>query len=256
MDVSPRPDRDRDDGPAGKLILLVATTAALLAAVSVFLDAVFAARRALATPSIAAAQFLPVQSKRLEKLAKGRFLIAGRGLRDPNFHETVVLLINYGREGAMGLVVNRNTGVGLSTLIPEAEGLADRQLTLFIGGPVSRTQMFMLFRSQDEAEGAEHVFDDVYVSSSEDLLDHILDAGEEESLRVYAGYAGWSPRQLDAEVKSGAWHIVSAEGDKVFDPDPSQVWRKLIEATETRWVDADTPYPHLAWMTRPGPTLH
>ena len=255
MDISPRPDNLRDKRPAGERLFLVAATIALLSAAPLFLEAVFAARRALAAPSVAVAQAAPAQSNKPSQLAKGVFLIAGRQLRDPNFHETVVLLLDYSREGAMGLVVNRDTGTRLSTLLPEAEALRGRQDTLFIGGPVARTQMFMLFRSQGEAEGAKHVFDDVHVSSSQDFLDNILDASEEERLRVYAGYAGWAPRQLEGEVASGAWHVVPAEAAKVFDPDPSQVWPKLIDATETRWANADKFHRPLAWMNRPGPSL-
>ena len=251
MDILPRPDHDRDKRPAGKRLFLVAATIALLSTAPLFLEAVLAARRALAAPSVAVAQAVPAQSNKREELAKGMFLIAGRQLRDPNFHETVVLLLDYSREGAMGLVVNRDTGTRLSTLLPEAEALRGRQDTLFIGGPVARTQMFMLFRSQGKAEGAKHVFDDVHVSSSQDLLDNILDASEEERLRVYAGYAGWVPRQLEGEVASGAWHVVPAEAAKVFDPDPSQVWPKLIDATEMRWANADRFHLQLAWINRP-----
>jgi putative transcriptional regulator len=233
----------------------VAAAVALLLAASLFLEAVLAAGRELAAPSVAVAPAVPVQSNKLKDLAKGMFLIAGRQLLDPNFHETVVLLLDYSREGAMGLVVNRDTGTRLSTLLPEAEALRGRQDTLFIGGPVARTQMFMLFRSRAELDGAKHVFDDVHVSSSQDFLDNILDASEEETLRVYAGYAGWAPRQLEGEVASGAWHVVPAEAAKVFDADPSQVWPKLIDATETRWANADRFHRPLAWMNRPGPSL-
>ena len=255
MDISLPPSNLRDERPTGQHLFLVAAAVALLLAGSLSLEAVLAAGRELAAPSVAVAQAVPAQSNRLKKLAKGMFLIAGRGLRDPNFHETVVLLLDYNREGAMGLVVNRDTGIRLSTLIPEAEGLRDRKVTLFIGGPVARTQMFTLFRSRDDAEGAEHVFDDVHVTSSQDLLDKILNGGEDERVRICAGYAGWSPRQLEAEVASGAWLIVPADAETVFDPHPSQVWPNLIDATETRWASADTPRFQLAWATHSGRSL-
>ena len=253
MNISPRPDHDRDERLTGKRLFLVIATIALLSAPALSLEAVLAAGRELAAPSVAVAQAVPAQSNGLRKLAKGMFLIADRDLRDPNFHETVVLLLDYSREGAMGLVVNRDTGVSLSALVPEAEGLQHRRFTLFFGGPVARTQMFMLFRSHDEAEGAKHVFDDVHVSSSQDVFENIFGASEQKRFRLCAGYAGWSSGQLDAEVASGAWHIVPADAETVFDPHPSQVWPNLIDATETRWANADTPHRHLAWMKRPGP---
>ncbi len=233
-------------------MFLVAAAIVLLSAAPLWNEAFRSARRASAAPTVTVAQTVPAQSNKREQLAKGMFLVAGRRLRDPNFEEPVVLLLDYSREGAMGLVVNRDSGIRLATLLTEAEALRSRKDTLFIGGPVGRTQMFMLFRSPEEAAGAKHVFADVYVSSSEDLLDDVLETSEEKSLRVYAGYAGWSPRQLDAEVASGSWHIIRAEADKVFDPDPSQVWRKLIDSTETRWADADRFHRPLAWINRPA----
>ena len=245
MDISPRSGHDRDKRSAGVPLFLAAAAIALLSVPPSSLESVLAARRRPLAPSVAAAQTVPAQSDKLRDLAKGKLLIAGRQLRDPNFHETVVLLLDYSREGAMGLVVNRDTGVSLSALLPEAETWQHRQFTLFIGGPVARTQMFMLFRSRDEAEGTKHVFDDVHVSSSQDVVEKILGASQEKSFRLCAGYAGWSPGQLDAEVASGAWHIVPATADTVFDPHPSQVWRKLIEATETRWASAHWRFPVL-----------
>ena len=245
MDISPSLDHDRDKRPAGVPLFLAAAAIALLSAPPSSLESVLAARRRPLAPSVAAAQTVPAQSDKLGDLAKGKFLIAGRQLRDPNFHETVVLLLDYSREGAMGLVVNRDTGISLSALLPEAETWQHRQFTLFIGGPVARTQMFVLFRSRDEADGAKHVFDDVHVSSSQDVVENILGASQEKSFRLCAGYAGWSPGQLEAEVASGAWHIVPATADTVFDPHPSQVWRKLIEATETRWASAPWRFPVL-----------
>ena len=252
MDMSTRPDNLPDKRPAGKLLFPVAAAIALLSAAPLWNEAVASARRASAAPAVTVAQTVLAQSNKREQLAKGMFLIAGRGLRDPNFEETVVLLLDYSREGAVGLVLNRETDIKLSALLPDKKALERRQDTLFIGGPVASTQMFMLFRSQEETEGAKHVFDDVHVSSRQDVLDNMFDASEEERLRVYAGYAGWSPRQLDAEVASGSWHIIRAEADKVFDPDPSQVWRKLIDSTETRWADADRFHRPLAWINRPA----
>ena len=82
-----------------------------------------------------------------EELAKGKFLVASRRLGDPNFSETVVLLIEYGPEGAVGLVINRPSNVKLSTVFPDVKELKQRKDTIYVGGPVAVNQMLMLIRS-------------------------------------------------------------------------------------------------------------
>lgn len=220
-------------------LLTVTTAVFLLSTLLLFSEAAFVGQQTLLTPNLALTQFGLDQPKDSTKLGKGMFLIAARKLRDPNFRETVVLLLNYNQNGAMGLVLNRDTGILLLTLLTDTEALIGRQDTLFIGGPVARTQMFMLFRSEVDLDDANRIFDDVQVSSSRHLLDSIFDASKETELRVCAGYSGWGRGQLESEVASGAWHLVTAEAETVFERDTAQIWRKLIEARETRWATID-----------------
>jgi hypothetical protein len=82
-----------------------------------------------------------------EELAKGKFLVASRKLQDPNFKETVVLLIDYGMDGAMGLVINRPSAVKLATVFPDIKELKQRKDTIYVGGPVEVNKMLLLIRS-------------------------------------------------------------------------------------------------------------
>jgi putative transcriptional regulator len=177
-------------------------------------------------------------------LAKGKFLVASRELIDPNFSETVVLLLEYSRSGAMGVVVNRPTQVRLSTALPEMEGVQDLTDTLFAGGPVARNQILFLIRSGHEPEGSRRVFDDIYVSSSRALLQKMVDGGDSgKTFRLYAGYAGWAPGQLDREVAMGGWHVLQADVATVFEKAPSEIWPELIHRSSALWVRLLHPSP-------------
>jgi len=161
--------------------------------------------------------------------AKGSFLVASRRLADPRFRETVVLLIGYGSDGATGVIINRPTEVLLIDMLPSVQGLKDRADVVYYGGPVEGHRMLMLIRSGKKPEGAGRVFGDVYFSSSKSTLESMLIARKPaKQLRVYTGYAGWVPRQLDGEVSRGDWLIVRADTRSIFEKEPSEVWPELI----------------------------
>ncbi|MCK4988706.1 MAG: YqgE/AlgH family protein, partial [Desulfobacterales bacterium] len=101
-----------------------------------------------------------------EELAKGKFLVASRRLRDSNFRETVVLLVEYGLDGAIGLVINRPSEVKLATVFPDIKELKARKDTIYVGGPVAVNQMLMLIRSSRVPEESQEITQDVYISSS------------------------------------------------------------------------------------------
>jgi putative transcriptional regulator len=171
------------------------------------------------------------------ELAKGKFLVASKQLRDPQFFETVVLLIEYDSQGAMGLVINRPTTVKLSKVLPEIEGLQKRSDTIYLGGPVAKNQLMLLIRTNSPPEGSRLVFKDIYISSSQTIIEKMIDNPDTpERFRVYAGYAGWAPGQLDREVSRGGWHILRADEESVFDKTPSEIWPELIRRSSALWV--------------------
>jgi len=172
-------------------------------------------------------------------LSKGAFLVADEHMRDPRFFKTVIVLLDYGPDGAVGLIVNRPTKFRLSATLPGIKGLKERNDPLYYGGPVGTRQLSILVRSSDPPEEAAHVFGDLYVSSSTDLLERLLEEkATGEVFRVYAGYAGWAPAQLDREVAQGGWHVLRAGEDSVFGlgkngegkgrkTAPGDVWQRL-----------------------------
>jgi len=161
--------------------------------------------------------------------ARGKLLVAARSLRDPSFDQTVVLLLDYGPEGALGVIVNRPTGMKLSLLLPEAEAIGERADVVYEGGPVMPGAMLVLLRSGDELEDAQQIFGDVRATPSRELLERMIARGlPADRLRVYFGFAGWGPGQLDAEVARHDWLILKGDADVVFDASPSEIWPRLI----------------------------
>jgi len=180
-------------------------------------------------------------------LAKGRFLVAARQLQDPNFSETVVLLIEYGENGAIGLIVNRPSDAELRAVLPDMEGLRKREDVLFIGGPVARSRISVLIRSKRAPQGATKVFDETYFSLSKETLRRLVDAPRAgERFRLYAGYAGWAPGQLDAEVARGDWKVLPGDAAEIFENEPSEVWRTLIGRAAGRWTRGPV-FPRHRW---------
>ena len=177
------------------------------------------------------------QSSPQVRPSRGRFLVASRQLMDSQFSKTVVLLLQYDRHGAMGLIINQPTEMKLSKVLPEIEGLQQRPDTIYHGGPVAKNQLMLLIRTGSPPEGSHHVFKDIYVSSSRTVIQRMIsDPAAEERFRVYAGYAGWSPGQLDQEVSRGGWHILRADPETVFDQASREIWPELIRRSSAQWV--------------------
>lgn len=152
----------------------------------------------------------------------GTFLVAAPDLPDPNFRQSVVLLIDHDPRGSWGLVINRPTPVRLEEALPEEQGLRGRSDRLFAGGPVAPNRLLMLLRSLDPPGGTRPVFDDVHLAWSPAAL------RGQAAFRLYAGYAGWGPGQLEAELSRGDWCLAPAQADLVFSEAPEDVWDLLV----------------------------
>jgi putative transcriptional regulator len=179
--------------------------------------------------------------------AKGRFLIASRDLSDPNFSESVILLLAYDAHGAMGVVVNRPTEVRLASALPDIQELRDRSDHVYLGGPVATNMMLILIRSPAHVKPSELIFADVYATGSVSVLRKALGkGGKTNRLRAYAGHAGWAPGQLDHEIARGDWHLTAADAATVFDTPHAEIWPKLIEHVSGRWTQRPHGEPRCA----------
>jgi len=184
--------------------------------------------------------FLPVQSKNAKDLGTGKLLVASRELADPNFAETVILLVHYDAQGVVGLVLNRRTDVPLSRVLERLKTAKDRSDPVYLGGPVETPAVFALFQSPAKIEGAEHIFGGVYLISAKTLFEQTISARPDPGVfHVYLGYAGWTNDQLRKEVALGAWFIFPADASTVFNSDPDSSWSQMIRKTELKLAGSE-----------------
>ena len=162
---------------------------------------------------------MPVQS------LKGHLLVAGPGLHDPNFRRTVVLVGEHGDEGALGLVLNRMTDSRVDDALPELAGLVDGADAVHVGGPVQPSAIVVLAEFDEPERAGTLVLDDIGFLPSEVDPDAL---GELRRARVFAGYAGWGPGQLDGELREGSWIVEPAAPDDVFTTDPEELWSEVL----------------------------
>ena len=150
-------------------------------------------------------------------------------MQDPNFARTVVLLCDYLPEGAFGLVINRPTELAAGEMVKLEPPVRRRnQLPLFVGGPVQPERGWVLVSEPPSEADFRKVVDGLYLSTSPEVLRRVLETYPEPRARVVAGYAGWGPGQLDAELAQSAWLMADVELDLVFDVEASVMWETAI----------------------------
>jgi putative transcriptional regulator len=187
------------------------------------------------------AVFLSVASRNPGDLGPGKLLVASRELGDPNFAETVILLVHYDAQGVVGLVLNRHTSLPISQVFAPLEAARGRSDTVYLGGPLATPTVFALFRSTEKLEKAEHVFGGVYwISTKIDLEKAISSRPDPGAFHVYLGYAGWTADQLKNEVRLGGWFIFQADNETVFNANPDSLWPQMIKKTELRMAGCPT----------------
>jgi putative transcriptional regulator len=156
---------------------------------------------------------------------KGQLLIAGPSLVDPNFRRTVVLVGEHTEEGALGLVLNRASEATIDEAVPELGELVDGYSLVHFGGPVQPSAVVVLADFADPDRAGSLVLDSVGFLPSEIDPEEL---GELRRARVFAGYAGWGPGQLDDELEEGSWIVEPARPEDVFTDDPEDLWAEVL----------------------------
>jgi putative transcriptional regulator len=193
--------------------------------------------------ALAAAAAGACQSTSLDDLGVGKLLVSSRALGDPSFVESVVLLVQYDRQGTLGLMINRRTTVPMSKVLSDVNAGKRGSDPLFVGGPVELDAVLALLRSQKKPDDATSVLGDVYLVTAKAALEKALSASSGPGdLRLYLGYCGWSPGQLENELRLGGWWIFDGDPSLVFDSDTESMWSRLIVRTEQQ-IAAFSPVP-------------
>jgi putative transcriptional regulator len=178
---------------------------------------------------------LAAQSKKPQDLAVGKILVTPRDSPDPLFEQSVILLVRYSETESLGLVVNRRTTVPVSNVLRAVHGSAGHSDPVFVGGPVELDTVFALARAARKPEGANEVLGDVYFISARPALEKALGGpANPAGLRIYLGYCGWGPHQLENEARLGGWYIFDRSQDLAFDAAPATLWSRLVAQAEAR----------------------
>lgn len=148
---------------------------------------------------------------------------------DPNFARTVVLLCKHNGDGAFGLVVNRplaTTGRVIVNTEPPLE--TERELEVWVGGPVEPQTSWMLVGGQDELGDGGEICDGLYLSTSPERLSRLLEPNPPPRTRLILGYSGWGPGQLETELQHSAWLLSDVSAELIFSTPPERMWETAI----------------------------
>jgi putative transcriptional regulator len=157
---------------------------------------------------------------------KGHLLIAGPSLADPNFWRAVVLVGEHSDDGALGVILNRASETTVDEAVPELAELVDDIGSMHVGGPVQPSAIVVLADFAEPERAGSLVLESVGFVPSEVDPDTL---GELRRARVYAGYAGWGPGQLDGELEEGSWIVEPALPEDVFTTEPDSLWSDVLK---------------------------
>ena len=184
--------------------------------------------------------FEPYGGDRPPDLLVGHLLVATPRLADSNFARRVVLVLDHGEHGALGVVIDRPGGVPVGELLPQWQAQASPPAELFTGGPVARNALIGLVRlaSRETAAGAPGT----ELAGWRLLVDAdrpvgIVDLGADPSsmegaivgARLFSGYAGWDSWQLEEEIAEGSWYVIPAAARDPISADPEGLWRRVLK---------------------------
>lgn len=188
-----------------------------------------------------------------EAIYVGALLVATPALADPNFRRSVVLILEHDDNGTLGVVLNRPSEVTVTQVLPSWGPLVTGPQVLFEGGPVQTDSALALASVTGAAEplGWRRLHTGTSAVSRLGTVDldappEIL-AGEITQMRIFAGYAGWSAGQLEAELREGAWYLVDAEPGDTFHSEPRDLWRHVLrrQPGELAFVATCPDDPHM-----------
>jgi putative transcriptional regulator len=165
---------------------------------------------------------------------RGQLLVASPALIDPNFFRTVVLVGEHGDEGAMGLVLNRPSAASVGEAVPDLEPLVDPLAPVFVGGPVRPSAVLVLAEWEEPELAGMLVGERIGFVPAEAEFEALEQATSRA--RVFAGYAGWEPGQLEGEVERSDWVVAPADEEDVFGEDPDELWPAVLQRLGGRFA--------------------
>ncbi len=158
---------------------------------------------------------------------RGKLLVAAPSLSDPNFRQTVLLMLEHSGEGALGVALNRPSELTVSSVIGDWAIRVSKPRVVFVGGPVSQSSVIALASVVlDDAD--ENWSQIVGRTGTVDLERDPDEIGGLDEVRIFAGYAAWAPGQLEAELAEDAWIVLDFDGSDPFTEDPLELWWQVF----------------------------
>lgn len=164
-------------------------------------------------------------SARGQDLDKPMLLVAAHELQGPYRHTALLVVPMRGRH--VGFILNRATGMTMAKLFPEHAPSTKVADPVYLGGPMSTNAIFAMV-ARDPGGTSVHLFGDVFVTAQAQVVDRIIEQTPNDA-RYFAGFVGWDPGELAAELKKGWWYAADPEKEVVFSKDPGSLWEALVE---------------------------
>jgi len=173
----------------------------------------------------------------------GVFLVAKPELADPNFAKTVVLVTQTEDYSTVGVIINRPTVLKLADFVADPKlDTGKYRDRLYLGGPVMRNALIAVFQSDSRPEApAFHVLRKLYITMHPDNM-LVLLSSEDRRYRLYAGFSGWAPRQLESEFNREGWYVLPADEEVLFRKDTTGVWEEMVARVNA--LKTHAPAPH------------
>ncbi|MEW6467545.1 MAG: YqgE/AlgH family protein [Bacteroidota bacterium] len=159
---------------------------------------------------------------------QGKLLIAEPFLKDTYFRRTVVLLAAHNEEGSFGFILNKELEISLCELIKD---LPDVKTKVFLGGPVQRDNLFYIHSLGDIVENSVEIGGGIYWGGDFETIKSLIRRNEvsRKQVRFFIGYSGWSPGQLDEELKERSWIISDLDKKRVLESRHKDLWKNALK---------------------------
>jgi len=159
--------------------------------------------------------------------APGKILISEPFLYDYYFHRSVILLAEHNKDGSFGVIINKPLAMGFDEVVKD---FPYYDATVYLGGPVSTDSLFFIHTAGDAIESSLQIMDGLYWGGDLEQVKSLIKIGQlnEGNIRFFVGYSGWSPKQLDNELKRDSWAVSSLDAEQVMNSNPSELWKSSL----------------------------
>jgi putative transcriptional regulator len=168
--------------------------------------------------------------------AAGRLLISEPFMMDPNFKRSVILLTEYADSGAMGFILNHQSEYMLGDVLPD---VSYSEIPVFVGGPVAGNTLHFIHCAPEKIEGGIEICDGIFWGGDFEIVKGLISNYQltEQEIKFFTGYSGWTPSQLDDELKENSWIVADKfNADTIFNQTEENMWKQVVIGLGNRYA--------------------